>query len=182
MLVSAIALLAQPPSSPTDVSAQFGKTRIAAEAERLLRRRLGEHPSLRAARDTMSTAQLCCRPAEGRGRDSLLVCLGEAVRLGGVYSRMAFRISSSGDSVTKVWVCPALVASHRRPPVAALRARATATPEQSSCWRDLNNPADAEGTCAALAETGRFTTVPQSDAPRMRSESAASADPVLVIR
>ncbi len=181
LLASAIALIAQIPDNRPTVPVEFAKTREASTAERLLRKQIGPTPSLRMVRATMTGAQLFCRETEGRGRDSLLVCLGEAVRFEAAYTRMAFRFVSVGDSVTRVVVCPALIATQRKALPEVLRAHSRPTLTDASCWRDPANPAHTEWAWAALPDPGRFTTVPEPDAPRMRAESAPTADTVLVI-
>ena len=81
-------------------TSMFAATRNVAVSERFLRQVIGPTPTLQGVRTSMASAQVFCRDAEGRGRDSLLVCLGDAVRYNETYTRMAFRFVSRGDSVT----------------------------------------------------------------------------------
>lgn len=181
VLLAAAALLAQLPTTRPRGTTVFAATRDQRVAERFLAEEIGNTPTLRGVRASMAAAQVYCRDAEGSGRDSLLVCLGDAVRFDEAYTRMAFRFFSRGDSVVQVVVCPALIVSNRLMPPARLRAAARPSVRDGSCWR---NPADRQHTgftYAALPEAGKFTTVPEPDAPRMRVESAPTADTVRVI-
>ncbi len=175
LLASAIALIAQLPDTRPTIPDAFAANRLFWQAEKQLWAQLGPAPSLHKVRGTMAAAQVFCRGAEGSGRDSLLVCLGHAVRYGGAYTRMAFRFVSRGDSVTQVVVCPAFVTTQRRPLPPTLQAKARPTLADATCWRD------PEWSWASLPEQGRFTTVPEPDAPRLLAESAASADSIRVI-
>ncbi len=181
VLLAAMALLAQLPAPRPRGASSFATTRNQTTAEQLLRQTLGATPTLRGVRTSMATAQVFCRDAQGSGRDSLLVCLGDAVRFAEVYTRMAFRFVSRGDSVVRIVVCPALIASNRSMLPAALRAAARPSLRDVTCWR---NPADrthTEFTYASLPEARKFTTVPEPDAPRMRVESAPTDDTLHVI-
>jgi hypothetical protein len=145
-----------------------------------MREQLPRTPRLADVRRLMGLSQLFCRPASGAGTDSLLTCLGHAVRYDRVYSRMAFRVASRGDSVTQVVACPALVV-HRRAPPASLLDRARPAVGAYACWRDEANPADSDWAWTTLPESVRFTVVPIPDAPRMRVESAPSGDTITVV-
>ena len=158
----------------------FARNRIAAGAERLLREQLPSVPRLSDVRSLMGEAHLFCKPATGAGADSLLSCLGHAVRYQAAYSRMSFRFVSRGDSVTRVIACPALVV-HRTAATAELMTRARPTLATPGCWLDASNPAGTEWSWTALPDAARFTLVPDPDAPRMRVESAASGDTITVV-
>jgi hypothetical protein len=180
-VLTAAALLAQLPATRPRGTTVFATTRDQSVAERSLAEVIGVTPTLRGVRASMAAAQVYCRDAEGSGRDSLLVCLGDAVRFAEAYTRMAFRFVSRGDSVVQVVVCPALIVSKLSALPAQLRAAARPSVRDGSCWRD---PADRQHTgftYATLPEAGKFTTVPEPDAPRMRVESAPTADTVHVI-
>ncbi len=181
VLLTAMALLAQLPSTRPRGTSQFATTRNQNAAESSLRQAIGTTPTMRGVRTAMATAQIFCREAEGHGQDSLLVCLGDAVRFAEAYTRMTFRFVSRGDSVVRVVVCPALIASNQSTPPALLRAAARPSLPDASCWRNPDNRAHTDFTYAALPEAGKFTTVPEPDAPRMRLESAPSRDTVHVI-
>jgi hypothetical protein len=158
----------------------FARNRIESQAARLMREQLPAAPRLADVRRLMSASQLFCRSAIGDGTDSLLTCLGHAVRYQGAYSRMAFRVVSRGDSVTTVSACPALVI-HRRVPAPATLERARPDLGSTDCWRDPANPADSDWAWTSLPDSVRFTLVPTPDAPRMRVESAPSADTITVV-
>lgn len=180
-LATALALVAQMPETRRSSSIIFSNTRNAPVAELHLRAAIGEGPTLSGVRKAMAVAQLSCQPAIGRGLDSLLVCLGQPVRFGGDYTRMAFRFVATADSVHRVIVCPAMVLGNQPPPPVSLRERASARIDEPGCWRDPENVAHSGWTFAALPKTERFTTVPIPDAPRMRAESDATRDTVRVI-
>lgn len=177
----AVVLLAQIPSQRVADFAGFARNRNRVTAEEMLRRALGNTPTLSTVRTLMGAAGVFCRPSEGKQVDSLLVCLGTAARFNAVYSRMAFRFVSRGDSVTALVVCPALVLAQGEVPIDDLNRRAHPTLSDPSCWHDQGNPAYAEWTYAALPDPGTFTTVTQPDAPRMQVESAPSRDTLRVI-
>jgi len=158
----------------------FARNRLAAGAERLLREQLPALPRLSDVRSLMGAAHLFCKPATGAGTDSLLTCLGHAVRFDAAYSRMSFRFVSRGDSVTRVIACPSLVV-HRAAPPADRMTQARPTLESPGCWLDSGNPAGTEWSWTALPDAARFTLVPDPDAPRMRVESAPSADTITVV-
>ena len=179
--VTAIALFAQLPTSRPRGTALFAATRNEAEAERILRQVIGVAPTLGGVRTSMASAHVFCRNADGRGPDSLLVCLGDAVRFAEAYTRMAFRFVSRGDSVVRVIVCPAMIASRSSMPSLELREMARPSLSNASCWRDFDNRTHTALTYADLPEAGKFTTVPEPDAPRMRVESASTYDTVQVI-
>ncbi len=181
VFVMAVVLLAQMPSSRVSDLAGFARNRNGPTTAGMLRRSLGVNPTLSSVRALMGSAFVFCRPAEGRQIDSLLVCLGTAVRFDAVYSRMAFRFVSRGDSVTAIVVCPALILSPGEAPIQELKHRAHPTLSDPSCWHEPDNPAYAEWTYAALPAPGTFTTVTQPDAPRMQVESAPTPDTLLVI-
>ncbi len=181
VLLTGVALLAQLPSGRPRDASRFATTRSEREAARYLQQVVGPMPTLRGVRAAMATAQVFCREAQGRGRDSLLVCLGDAVRFAEAYTRMAFRFVSRGDSVVQVVVCPALIATNETPPPAPLRAAASPSLRDPSCWRNPDDRTHTDFTYAKLSEAGTFTTVPEPDAPRMRIESAATRDTVHVI-
>ena len=158
--VTTYGVVAQLPTAlPVPVDS-FARNRIESQAARLMLEQLPAAPRLADVRRLMGESQLFCRSAVGAGTDSLLTCLGHAVRYQGAYSRMAFRIASHGDSVTTVSACPALVIHHTRP-----------------------SPALIERARPALGapDSVRFTLVPTPDAPRMRVESAPSADTIVVV-
>jgi hypothetical protein len=181
MCAFAFVLVAQIPGHRPVEAGAFAGTRAVVVAERSLRQILGPAPRLSGVRRVMATAQLYCRDAVGEGADSLLVCLGDAVRFGEAYSRMTFRFVSTGDSVVQTVVCPALVTLRRTTPPAPLLAAARPSLRRPGCWRDPADPTHAEWTYAGLPGVGKFTTVPEPDAPRMRAESAPAADTVLVL-
>ncbi len=181
VMLTAVALLAQLPTKRPRGSSLFAATRNQRQAERALAEVIGDRPTLHGVRASMAAAQVYCRDAEGSGRDSLLVCLGDAVRFAEAYTRMTFRFVSRGDSVVQVVVCPALIASNRSMPPAQLRAAARPSVRDGSCWRNPGDRLHTGFTYASLAEAGKFTTVPEPDAPRMRVESAPTADTVHVI-
>ncbi len=182
LVSTAIAMIAQIPPAKNRSVDEFARNRYAAQAEALLLARLGPAPRLSVVRAKMAAAQLFCRAVDGAGNDSLLTCLGHAVRDGSAYSRMVFRIASRGDSVTRVVACPSLVVRGTRLAAVPERiSRARSAPLSAECWHDPANPLDAEWTWASLPATQRFTVVPDPDAPRMRLESAASADTITVI-
>jgi len=180
LFATALGVVAQLPTRVLVPVDSFARNRFQIEAARLLVAQLPAVPRLRDVRRLMGEAQLFCRPATGVGGDSLLTCLGHAVRHQAVYSRMAFRIVSRKDSVTQVSACPALVV-HGAPAPPELVARARPTAPSAACWRDPGNPVDAEWAWTALPDTARFTLVPEPDAPRMRVESASSRDTITVI-
>lgn len=176
-LAGTIVVIAQLPPSPSATAERsgFARNRQFWQAEKLLWEQLGRTPTLRRVRATMTDAGVHCRAAEGRASDSLLVCLGHAVRFDGAYTRMAFRFVSRGDSVTQVVVCPAIVVSRKRRLPVEVQANARPSLRDATCWRD------PDWTWAALPDPGQFTTVPEPDAPRLRAESNPSADTILVI-
>jgi hypothetical protein len=173
-------VVAQMPTQLPVPMDSFARNRLAAGAERLLRDQLPPAPRLADVRRVMGEAHLFCKPVSGVGADSLLTCLGHAVRLESAYSRMSFRVVSRGDSVTHVVACPSLVVHRSRPP-AALIARARPTIASPDCWLDAGNPAVTEWAWAELPDAAKFTLVPDPDAPRMRVESAPSADTITVV-
>ena len=180
VVATALGVVAQIPTQlPVPVDA-FARNRLQGEAARQLRAQLPAVPRLSDVRRLMREAQLFCKPATAVGADSLLTCLGHAVRFQAVYSRMAFRIVSRKDSVTAVLACPALVVHDAVVP-ADVAARARPTVPSTACWRDPGNPADAEWAWTALPDSARFTLVPEPDAPRMRVESAPSRDTITVV-
>jgi len=181
VLLTAIAVLAQLPATRPRGTSQFATTRSQHEAEKYVRQAIGPTPTLREVRTAMATAQVFCRDAEGRGQDSLLVCLGDAVRFAEAYTRMTFRFVSRGDSMVRIVVCPALIVSNRSTPPTLLRAAARPSLRDASCWRNPENRTHTDFTYAPLSEVGKFTTVPEPDAPRMRLESAPTRDTVHVI-
>jgi hypothetical protein len=177
---TAFGVVAQMPTQLPIPVDSFARNRIESHAAQMLRDQLPPVPRLAHVRRLMGESQLFCQPATGAGSDSLLTCLGHAVRFQGAYSRMAFRIVSRRDSVTDVIACPALVI-HRIAPSPARRERARPTIDAPSCWRDPTNPADSDWAWTALPDSVRFTLVPMPDAPRMRVESAPSTDTITVI-
>ncbi len=180
LLGTAFGVVAQMPTQLPVPLESFALNRIPSQAERLLADQLPPVPRLTDVRRLMREAQLFCKPATGAGRDTLLTCLGHAVRYQAAYSRMAFRIVSRGDSVTQLIACPALVV-HRTVAPPELVARARPTVRSAACWRDPRNPADAEWAWTSLPDAARFTLVPDPDAPRMRVESATSSDTIVVV-
>ncbi len=177
----AITVVAQLPDVKPDSSIYFANTRLAPEAERFLRAVIGPSPRLSGVRRAMAEARVFCRSVVGRRADSLMICLGQSVRFGRVYTRMAFRFVATGDTVRAVVVCPAMVLRDRTAPPESLRRVATPSLDHPACWRDPDVPSHAEWAYAALPEGERFTTVPVPDAPRMRVESDPSRDTVRVI-
>lgn len=177
---TAVGVVAQLPTQPPFRVDEFARNRIETQAARLLQQRLPRAPRLVDVRRLMAESELFCRPTLGAGTDSLLTCLGHAVRYDGAYSRMAFRVDSHGDSVTRVVACPALIV-HRTAPSATLIERARPLVGGPGCWRDPANPADSDWAWTSLPDSARFTLVPLPDAPRMRVESAPSADTITVV-
>lgn len=178
--VTTYGVVAQLPTAlPVPVDS-FARNRIESQAARLMLEQLPAAPRLADVRRLMGESQLFCRSAIGVGTDSLLTCLGHAVRYQGAYSRMAFRVVSRGDSVTTVIACPALVI-HRTVPAPAILERARPALGSADCWRDPANPADSDWAWTSLPDSVRFTLVPTPDAPRMRVESAPSADTITVV-
>jgi hypothetical protein len=174
-----IALAQQPRRTWADVGG-FTRSTLPAEAARELARQLGPGPRLRTVRQLMRDAQLYCRPTVGVGSDSLLVCLGEAIRRSQTYVRLGFRFVTTRDSVTQIIACPALIVRTPRVVPPDLRERAAPTLGNTSCWRDPTDVAQAEWAYAELPDRTAFTTVALPDAPRMQIESQATRDTVRV--
>jgi hypothetical protein len=174
-----IALAQRPRPTWVDVSG-FSRNSQPADAATELARQLGPAPRLHTVRQLMRDAQLYCRPTVGVAADSLLVCLGEAVRRNQTYVRVAFRFVTRRDSVTQIVACPALITRTPRVAPAALRDRAIPALGHTECWRDPSDVAQAEWAYAELPDRTAFTTVAIPDAPRMQIESQASRDTVRV--